>query len=123
MLHKQCNTKITVVLEAQTLNPAKRKASGRQAERNQTLVPNCSRPLGRIEMLTSQRIEPSCIFPLLIPKYRTMRCNSAAYSAASRPVRISGSETTSSSGTPALFKSTCKEEEQQHEALMMQVRS
>lgn len=72
-----------------------------------TFVPKCNCPMGRTETFTSQRRDPSCIFPLLTPKYRTNLCNSAAYSAASIPVLISGSETISSKGTPALFKSTC----------------
>lgn len=73
-----------------------------------TFVPNSACPLGRTEILTSQRSEPSCIFPLHTPKYLTNLCNSAPYSAASMPLLISGSETISSNGTPALFRSTCR---------------
>lgn len=64
--------------------------------------------MGRTDTFTSQRREPSCILPLLTPKYLTNLCNSAAYSDASIPFLMSGSETISSKGTPALFRSTCE---------------
>lgn len=73
-----------------------------------TFVPNFDCPMGRTDTFTSQRREPSCILPLLTPKYLTNLCNSAAYSAASIPFLMSGSETISSKGTPALFRSTCE---------------
>ena len=68
-----------------------------------TLVPNSGAPRFRTDTLTSHRMDPSAIFPLETPMQSMMRRSSAAYMAASFPVRMSGSETISSSGTPPLL--------------------
>jgi len=43
----------------------------------------------------------ACMLPSVMPKKTMMRRSSAAYAAASTPLRMSGSDTISSSGTPA----------------------
>ena len=70
-----------------------------------TLVPNRSRPTGRMLTLTSFRIDPRDMSPSHASKNRTIRRNSEPYAATSRPVRKSGSVTISSSATPARLKS------------------
>ena len=66
-----------------------------------TLVPNASRPTGLTDTFTSHRMLPSERFPSPTSRYRTSRRSSAPYAATSRPVRMSGSETISTSATPA----------------------
>lgn len=56
---------------------------------------------GRTDTLTSKRRWPSAMTPSVRPANSMTRRSSPAYAAASAPERMSGSETTSSSGTPA----------------------
>ena len=63
--------------------------------------PSLLSPRGRIDTLASQRSDPSSMLPSEIPRNRTSWRTARKYSAASSAERMSGSETTSISGTPA----------------------
>ena len=71
-----------------------------------TFVPNFSTPLSRTEILASHLKLPSSIFPSQMSKYLTSFLTSFRYWYASSEDLISGSETISTKGTPALLRST-----------------
>jgi hypothetical protein len=62
-------------------------------------------PGRRTETLASQRKLPSCMLPSQMPSHTTSACRALAYSTASALLRMSGSETISSSGVPARLRS------------------
>ena len=55
---------------------------------------------------TPPPLAPLALLPHVVTLIPTSLCISAAYSAASAPVRMSGADTTSTRGTPARFRST-----------------
>ncbi len=63
-------------------------------------VPNVLLPTGRTETLASTRIDPSSMRPSEAPVATRMPRSSAAYDRACADVRMSGSLTISTSGTP-----------------------
>ena len=67
-------------------------------------VPNSS-PFILTEMLTSQRSDPSSIFPSHVPIYLKMDLNFLTYSWASSADLISGSDTISIKAMPDLLRS------------------
>ena len=68
------------------------------------LVPNFS-PGFLIDILASHLNDPSSIFPSLMPKHLTIECIFLRYATASLADLMSGSDTISINGVPALFKS------------------
>ena len=70
------------------------------------LVPSVSVPTGRIEMLASQRSEPSSMLTSLTPSARSVARSIRSHSAAAVASRRSGSVTISASGVPQRLKST-----------------
>ena len=71
-----------------------------------TLVPNAACPTGRTETLASQRKLPSSMLPSQISRYMRIERSMRRYAPASAMVRMSGSLTISSNGTPERLKST-----------------
>ena len=67
-------------------------------------VPSGS-PGRRTDTLASQRKLPSCMLPSQMPIHCTSACSALAYATASSELVRSGSETISSSGVPARFRS------------------
>ena len=63
-------------------------------------LPNSELPLGRMLMLASQRKLPSCMFPVLTPRYCKMEWRVVRYTCASSAEEMSGALTTSIKGTP-----------------------
>ena len=63
-------------------------------------VPNTPLPSGRTDTLASTRIEPSSILASLTPVASRMARSSLTYSLAWSLVRMSASDTISTSGTP-----------------------
>ena len=70
------------------------------------LVPSSVESFFLIETFTSHRIDPSAIFPSHMSKKVTSCLIALKYATASFAFDISGSDTISSRGVPALFKST-----------------
>ena len=75
------------------------------------LVPSSSLPAGRIEMLASQRSEPSSMFTSLTPSWRSVVRSRRSHSLACSAERTSGSVTISASGVPPRLKSTIEASE------------
>ena len=69
------------------------------------LVPKSFESIFLTETFASHLIEPSAIFPSEISRYLIMECIDFKYATASSGELISGSDTISIKGVPALFKS------------------
>ena len=70
-----------------------------------TFVPNASSPIGRRDTFASQRSDPSSIFTSDTSSEASVARSSRRYAAASSGLRMSGSLTHSTRGTPARLKS------------------
>ena len=66
-----------------------------------TFVPKVSTPIGRMEILTSQRSDPSSILPVDTLRNETIWRIASTKAAACAPLRISGRVTISIKGMPA----------------------